>query len=658
MAAQRSREILGQLEIPARPGGGTSALGIIDWHIHEGRVECSQGIWDALGYADAARAGQLPDWDALIHPTDRDGVKRTRAELLAGRIAWTHAEYRVRRRGGGWAWIRAALAVAERDAQGAPCRAHGVASEISREREMRQRFRAMFDQPDHLFGLLSREGRLLEVNSALLGLAGSETAGSLGELIREIPLLNSSSAASARLRASVGRAACGETVRLELPIVVTSGESRTLDLTLIPLQDDDGFVADIVLEGRDISASVAAMQALGEAESRLAIATRSANIALWDWNPTTDAAWFNTEWYAMLGFLPGEVPACGASLLDLVHPEDRDAAIGSMRQLVRERSVGHRIEYRMRHRDGRWRWILTQGSVVERRADGWVVRVAGVQIDVTEQRELESQLATARRLESIGQLASGIAHEINTPIQYVSDSLHFIRDGVRELLALVAPDVSAAPARVAGESTGLGFLREQLPDALERALEGLDRVTAIVRSMKGFAHPGLQSMHPTDINSGLLSTLELARHEYKYVADLTTELAKLPPVVCYAGEINQVVLNLIVNAAHAIADVVGSSGRRGRIHVCSRQEDEDVLVGITDDGGGIPESIRHRIFEPFFTTKDVGRGTGQGLAVAQHVIVQRHGGELSFQTEVGVGTTFLLRLPVRGSTPLAGVHAV
>jgi len=172
-----------------------------------------------------------------------------------------------------------------------------------------------------------------------------------------------------------------------------------------------------------------------------------------------------------------------------------------------------------------------------------------------------------------------------------------------------------------------------------------------VRSMKDFAYPDRDEKTPIDLNRAIESTLMIAAHECKYVADVETDLAPLPPVSCHAGEINQAVLNLVINAAHAIRDLVGASGTKGKITVRTRCLPHAVEIAVSDTGCGIADRIRDKIYDPFFTTKEVGRGTGQGLAIVRNVIVDKHGGSLRFETAVGIGTTFFLQLP------LATAHA-
>ena|GEM_PF-2109347 len=277
--------------------------------------------------------------------------------------------------------------------------------------------------------------------------------------------------------------------------------------------------------------------------------------------------------------------------------------------------------------------------------------------DLREQKRVEVELRQAQKLEAVGRLAAGVAHEINTPIQFINDSVHFVKEAASDIAKVLAeytaahgelgPE-SAAKIESLSDASDLSYLLENVPKALERSIEGLDRVATIVRSMKEFAHPDQKDMTTIDLNRAVQSTLTIACTEYKYVADLTTELGDLPPVRCLAGDLNQALLNIVVNAAHAIGDTVQGTDGKGRITVRTFQEHDCAVIAITDTGGGIPEAVRGRIFDPFFTTKEVGRGTGQGLAIAHSVVVDKHHGTLSFETELGKGTTFFLRIPLDG----------
>jgi signal transduction histidine kinase len=302
------------------------------------------------------------------------------------------------------------------------------------------------------------------------------------------------------------------------------------------------------------------------------------------------------------------------------------------------------------------------------------LRATNVQllVEMEHRSKIEIELRQAQKLESVGRLAAGIAHEINTPVQFVSDSVHFVRDAVADL-ALVVSKLQAVRASVlagspsletaqaaseAEEQADVVYLFENLQPALERALEGLGRVATIVRSMKEFAHPDQKEMTAVDLNRAVQNTIAISRNEYKLVADVTTDFAELPPVVCHAGEVNQVVLNILVNAAHAIEDAVKGTDGRGSITVRTRSDGDYVVISIEDTGGGIPDAVRERVFDPFFTTKEVGRGSGQGLAIARSVIVDKHRGQLTFETVSGRGTTFHIRVPTRPATAASATVAV
>jgi len=282
--------------------------------------------------------------------------------------------------------------------------------------------------------------------------------------------------------------------------------------------------------------------------------------------------------------------------------------------------------------------------------------------DITQRKLLEAQLVQAHKLEGIGQLAAGIAHEINTPIQYVGDNTRFLQDSFSDLLAVLeqydlllraakAGTVDTALVRRVEESVSkrnVRYLIEEIPKAIQQSLEGIGRVAGIVRSMKEFSHPGSGKKTDIDINRAIENTVTVSRNEWKYVADMVTEFdASLPSVPCLPGEFNQVILNLIVNSAHAIADVVGDSpANKGRILIRTKADGDWVEISVSDTGSGIPASIQNKIFSPFFTTKEVGKGTGQGLAISRSVVVDKHGGTIRFDSQEGGGTTFIIRLPL------------
>jgi len=292
-------------------------------------------------------------------------------------------------------------------------------------------------------------------------------------------------------------------------------------------------------------------------------------------------------------------------------------------------------------------------------SDG-VIGAAYLVWDISDFRRLERQLAQAQKLASVGQLAAGIAHEINTPIQYIGDNAEFLSDAFRDLSRLVSTHGQIIDALRNGRDEALAdsleracqevdvdYLCQEVPKAIGQLREGVERVASIVRAMKEFSHPSIAEKVMFDINRAIASTILVSRNEWKYVAELTTDLDPgLPLVPGLPGQFNQVMLNLIVNAAHAISDVVRGSGRKGAIHITTGRTGQWAEIRVKDNGTGIPEAIQSKVFDPFFTTKEVGKGTGQGLSIAHAAIVQEHGGTLTFETSLGQGTTFLIRLPI------------
>lgn len=268
---------------------------------------------------------------------------------------------------------------------------------------------------------------------------------------------------------------------------------------------------------------------------------------------------------------------------------------------------------------------------------------------------------------AVADVAAGIAHEINTPIQYVGDNVRFLGDACTDLTAVLEQAEALSQAAQVGEPVAeparalaavqaevdLPFLLAEIPATVEQTLEGVERVATIVRAMREFSHPGSEEKSMADINRALESTITVSRNEWKYVAEVATCLSEdLPLLNCLPGELNQVFLNILVNAAHAIADRTDHGSRgKGVITVSTRADDRWLEVRIADTGGGIPATVQERIFDPFFTTKGVGKGRGQGLAIARSVVVDKHRGHLRFVSEPGRGTTFVIKLPLHEPPP-------
>ncbi len=281
--------------------------------------------------------------------------------------------------------------------------------------------------------------------------------------------------------------------------------------------------------------------------------------------------------------------------------------------------------------------------------------------DVTRQKRIEEQLERGHKLDAIGQLAAGLAHEINTPLQYIGDNIQFVQDSIPALLSLIdgyrvvldPQGASSSEAKASMElkeaELDLPFVSQALPDAVQTVQGGLERISKIVRAMKAFEDVGRQGRAPIDLNSIVENATVVAMNAWRRSSDLSLILApNLPLVMCIAGEIAQVILNLVTNAAQAVADKHGVTGTKGHIFVETVRPDADfVEVRVTDDGVGIPEAVRPKVFDPFFTTRPLGQGTGQGLAQVHSAVVRLHQGSVHFDTKEGGGTTFVVRLPLR-----------
>lgn len=292
----------------------------------------------------------------------------------------------------------------------------------------------------------------------------------------------------------------------------------------------------------------------------------------------------------------------------------------------------------------------------------------GIVRDLTEQKRLQSQMLSSQKLESIGQLAAGIAHEINTPTQFIGDNTRFLRDAFQNVCKLVQTygqlmsasegsenrrELLTKVQRVNGEAD-IEYLLEEIPRAIDQSLDGIERVSRIVQSMRDFSHPDAEEKTPMDVNRAIENTMMISRNEWKYVANTVLELdPELPLVPAFPGGLNQVLLNLIVNAADAIREKAGSEmEQKGEIKIATRRDGDWVEIRVSDTGIGISEAARPHIFDPFFTTKEIGKGTGQGLSIAHTVVTRQHGGTILFETECGGGTTFIVRLPAEAAVPL------
>jgi len=361
-------------------------------------------------------------------------------------------------------------------------------------------------------------------------------------------------------------------------------------------------------------------------------------------------------------------------LVDLVHESDREGFMAALRKGAKA-GLTQVFEYRLADAQGTWNDVEGQVSAVEDPGGhGDSVLLISRDISLRKQMEREReraeiQLRHSQKLEAIGQLSAGIAHEINTPTQYIGDNTTFLRDAFAQSTALIRilqghlmriRDGSNPGAEEAGlalealEAGDVDYLEAEIPKAIQQTLDGVARVAKIVGAMKDFSHPGGETISTIDLHRTIESTITVSRGEWRSVANLETAFApELPLVPCYPGEINQVILNLVVNAAHAIEarQLQEGTSEPGLIRIGTQLLSSEVEIWVSDNGTGIPEDIRNRIFDPFFTTKPVGKGTGQGLSLVHGVVTEKHKGRIKLESTPGKGTTFRIFLPLNAAHP-------
>lgn len=514
------------------------------------------------------------------------------------------------------------------------------------------------------------EGRILGCNRAFERYLGFDTSGVIGQKVSEL-LAGAEEENPNPMEEDflIRHDACDTSFRRKLP----NGRNHFAMFRRAPFWDSDGRPAGYVATILDITHLKDTEEALRQNQALFSVIHRHVVDLIAIIDSQGRRLYTSPSYQFVLGYTETEMAAHSST--ELLHPDDVPRVTKALQDLMAGQ-ITQGLEYRLRHKDGRWLYFESTAAIIPNQDPGNVQALV-VARNVTDRKEaeqtrvaMEFQLRQAQKLEAIGQLAAGIAHEINTPTQYIGDNAAFLRDSFDEtfsamgrlrdqLLEIRAMGGEAGEA--AGQAlddlkaTDLDYLGSEIPKAIQQSLDGIARISKIVKAMKDFSHPGGESKTLTDIHQAIESTITVSRNEWKYAATLETDFDPgMPPVPCFPGEFNQVILNLIVNAAHAIeaAKEGGDSEVLGRITVKTRARMEEVEISVSDNGTGIPELVQTRMFEPFYTTKPVGKGSGQGLAIAHAVIVEKHQGRIEVQSEVGKGTTFILHLPLTINGPV------
>ena len=443
-------------------------------------------------------------------------------------------------------------------------------------------------------------------------------------------------------------------------VITKNGEKRNVETSVSLIKDSSGKPVGFRGISRDITELKRAQEALQKAHAKMSLLINSISSVLIAVSEDNRILFWNTEAEKQFGLLEKEV--LGKPLSDLKIQWDGDHIVKGIFICRKENSSVWLDNVKFLQLDGKEGILGIKIDPVfgdKSLEIGTLIQGA----NITKRRIMENQLAQAQKLEAIGQLAAGIAHEINTPIQYVGDNVHFLRTSFEDLNRVLMKYGVLKEGMKEGrddsspldelektiQEIDLDYLTQEIPKALHQTLDGIERVSRIVQSIKAFAHPGREEKVAVDINKVIENTILMARNEWKYIADLVTDLdPSLPLVSCVPGDVNQAILNVLINAAQAISEKVdGNFDKKGSISISTRRDDSWVEIRISDTGNGIPVEIQTKIFDPFFTTKEVGKGTGQGLAISHTAVVERHHGSITFDTRIGQGTTFNIRLPIQ-----------
>lgn len=654
-------------------------------HISSG-VERVHGVSAAAVLADPAR---LLD---LTHPDDRAAILAAETESQRHGTPF-ELTLRARRADGLWGWLH--LHSVPHAADDGSVTWDGLATDVTRERENSRALRMVARRVEALLALPEEAERLDEpalLHGALTRaaeLTGSRTArlyridarGQLSSVPEdEAPFpAPAGSAGAEALR--LGTAVCRNQPDAPLPGLATpsrvvclpvADEGAAQWLALLANRDEDYTQAEIdtlrliVGQAWQLAKKRKATQALLLANRVL----NASSVICFRWR--AEAGWpvdYVSPNVRQWGYTAEALCAGRPPFADLVHPDDLARVADEVVAHTAAGRTGYLQEYRIRTACGDLRWVLDETRVL-RDADGTALAYDGILTDITDRRRAEeamqqalaeqqalnrkleeahTQLLQSEKLASIGQLAAGVAHELNNPLGFVISNLGTLDTYLRDLMAVVDAGAAlldeAQRARLAPVCAAHDFdyVRGDAFTLIAESREGLDRLRRIVQDLKTFSRPGDSEWREADLNQGLESTLNIVWNELKYKCTVHRDLGELPPVRCRIAQLNQVFLNLLVNAGQAIAE-------RGEITLRTRAAGESVTIEISDTGCGISPEHRQRIFDPFFTTKPVGQGTGLGLSLA-YGIIRAHQGRIEVDSTPGQGSTFRIVLPLAPAGP-------
>lgn len=601
-----------------------SGDGLWDWHIPSSTVFFSRTWIEMLGdYLPGEIGSGLEEWESRLHPAERDRVLQELRLHLDGSNEMYQSEHRFRRKDGSYIWVLDRGRIVERDENGSPLRMIGTHANITRrkglERSLEQKDRILEAVSRSVVGLLDSESWRDGIPDYLAALGKASGASRIRVFKNQVP-----GGVDGEDRIDQLFEWCNE----GLDPQIDQPDYQNVSMQALGL----GRWADELRADRRISGGLSDFPAAERAQ----LEARSIQTLL------VLPVHVRGEWWGMIGF-----EECQGVRVWSTPEQEILRLVG--------RALGAKIE-RAESRMELERRVVERTFELDQKNLDLIAEMATRQEMEEANRSVMLELEHARKMESIGRLAAGIAHEINTPTQFLANNLGFMKDAYRQLERLLdaygsamknLPSADAEALERLIKGTKVDYLKEEMPQAIDESLEGIGRITKIVLAMKEFSHPGTGEKTAVNVNQCLVTTATVTRNEWKYIAELKLELDPQTPVVQgFAAELNQVLLNLIVNAADAIRDRLIQTPGAGLITLTTRATPKTVEILVEDNGTGMSAELQKRIFDPFFTTKKVGKGTGQGLTVCYQVIVNRHGGTITCESTPGQGTTFVISLPV------------
>ncbi|MEI6395675.1 MAG: PAS domain S-box protein [Verrucomicrobiota bacterium] len=600
-------------------------IGTWEWNIQTGETVFNEVWTQIIGYTlDELAPISIKTWQMYVHPDDKDQSAQLLARHFAGELPYYDCECRMKHKDGHWVWIHDRGRVITRTSDGKPLMMFGTHADITGRKQTEEalqgseaRFRAVTASATDAIISVNNAGNIVSWNRSverIFGYTENEACGQPVTLLIPSSYHIGHLAGMARIQARGEHHVIGTTV--EVAGRHRDGHEFPLELSLGEWQVAEGWFYTAII--RDITTRKQAEEKLRD----LSIAVEQSPAAIVITDTAGNIEYVNPKFNIVTGYSNAEVLGKNPRIL-----KSGETSPEGYRYLWQTITAGRewRGEFHNKRKNGELFWESAFISPIRDPA-GRITRYVAIKEDISARKQseadrsrMEVQLRQAQKLESIGQLAAGIAHEINTPTQYIGDNTRFLQNAFKDIsLALdhydrllqaarqqqVTPELLAATT-AATEAADIAYLAQEVPKSIEQTLQGVARVAKIVRAMKDFSHPGSEAKVPTDLNRAIESTVTVAHNEWKYVADLDLALdPQLPFVPCLPGEINQVILNLVINAAHAIGDVIGDdASSKGRIRVSTSRQDDWAEIRIQDTGTGIPEAVRGRIFDPFFPPK-------------------------------------------------------